>query len=98
MAQQLQRDTTLCAFIIGYCDNTGSDEYNNALSQKRAENVADELIAEYGISPERVYGCGEGKIIGRRSKASYTPNRRAEILLLSEAGFNEKKNEVAEAE
>lgn len=98
LAQQLQRDTTLYAFIIGYCDNTGSDEYNNALSQKRAESVADELISEYGIDPERVYGCGEGKIIGKRSKASYTPNRRVEILLLSEAGFNEKKKEVEEAE
>lgn len=94
LAAQLQRDTTLHAFITGYCDNTGSDDLNNTLSEKRAEAVRSELIEEYGISEDRVFGHGEGRIVGKRSKASYTPNRRVEVQLLSGSEFEQKKQEV----
>lgn len=95
LATQLQHDTTLYAFVTGYCDNTGSDEFNNTLSQKRAEAVVKELTEEHNIRPDRVFGVGAGKIAGKRSKAAYTPNRRAEVQLLSAEEFNGKKQNTA---
>lgn len=94
LATRMQYEPDTYALITGYCDNTGSDLTNNLLSQKRAERVQQELIAEHGINPERLLIQGAGKIIGRQSKAAYTPNRRAEILLLTEQEFQQKKQEI----
>lgn len=91
LATQLKHDTTLYAFITGYCDNTGSDEFNNTLSQRRADAVVKELVEEHNIDADRVFGVGAGKITGKRSKAAYTPNRRAEVQLLTAVKFNEMK-------
>lgn len=93
-AAQLLSDENTYALIIGHCDNTGSDHLNNALSQDRAKAVEQELTAEYGINPDRLLAYGEGKIIGKRSKASYTPNRRVEVLLLTEEEFIQRKQEL----
>lgn len=41
--------------VTGYADvQTGSSNYNMQLSEKRARNVADRLIKEYGISSELI--------------------------------------------
>lgn len=47
--------------LIGHTDNTGSDEYNLQLSQKRAEAVARYLM-EKGIRGNRIKARGEGKL------------------------------------
>ena len=91
LAARMLRDTTLYALITGYCDNTGSESFNNALSQKRADIVVRELTEEHNIAANRVVGYGAGKIIGRRNKAAYTPNRRCEVQLLSKEAFDKKK-------
>lgn len=41
--------------VVGYADKgTGTAAYNEKLSEKRAKNVANELIKKYGISSDRV--------------------------------------------
>ena len=40
--------------IVGYTDSTGSSEYNQKLSMKRAGAVREALIAEFGIDPNRI--------------------------------------------
>ncbi|MGN1246957.1 MAG: OmpA family protein, partial [Paludibacteraceae bacterium] len=90
-ATQLQSDEKLYALLVGHCDNTGSDRTNDILSQKRAKKVEQELIAEYDIHPDRLLAYGAGKIVGKNSKAAYTPNRRVEILLLTETEFIQRK-------
>lgn len=90
-ATQLQTDEKMYALIIGHCDNTGSDRTNDILSRKRAQAVEKELVAEYDINPDRLLAYGAGKIIGKNSKAAYTPNRRVEILLLTETEFIQRK-------
>ena len=94
VADILQEDTTLYAVVTGYCDNTGSNALNYALGDKRADNVMDELQAEHGIDSTRMYAMGMGKLIGRRSKASYGPNRRAAIHLVDEETFELMKLEL----
>lgn len=46
--------------IIGYCDYSGSDAYNQKLSERRAENVK-KLLVRKGISEDRLTTSGKGK-------------------------------------
>lgn len=96
VADRLADDSTLYAVVTGYCDNTGSDKLNFALGDKRAENVVDELQAEHGIDTTRLHGRGMGKIIGRRSTAAYSPNRRAAIRLVDKDTFERMKANLDE--
>lgn len=91
VAALLQADTTLCAEITGYCDNTGNVAYNKALSERRANNVLNEFIEEYEFDGERAYTVSKGIIVGKRSTAAFGPNRRVEIRLVSKEKFAEMK-------
>ncbi|ULU26392.1 OmpA family protein [Dyella terrae] len=73
--------------IIGYTDRIGSERYNLALSQRRAESVRDYLAA-HGVSPAamQVAGRGEADPVTqcndkRRDRliACLAPNRRVEL-------------------
>lgn len=94
VAEVLAEDTTLYAVVTGYCDNTGSASLNYALGDKRADNVIGELSAEHAIDTARMYAMGMGKVIGRRSQASYSPNRRAAIRLVDKATFERMKHDL----
>lgn len=91
VADRMEEDTTLYAVVTGFCDNTGSNQLNFKLGDKRADNVIGELREEHGIDSERMYSTGLGKIIGRRSQAAYGPNRRAVIRLVDKATFERMK-------
>ena len=51
--------------IEGYTDSVGSDDYNQALSQRRAESVRSYLVRA-GIEPGRLSASGMGKNVGWR--------------------------------
>ncbi|WP_264878171.1 OmpA family protein [Vibrio agarivorans] len=46
--------------LVGHTDSSGSDEYNQQLSEKRANAVADALV-ERGISEDRITARGVGE-------------------------------------
>ena len=46
--------------IIGYCDYSGSDAYNQKLSEKRADNVK-KLLVKRGVAEDRLTTNGKGK-------------------------------------
>lgn len=94
VADRLADDPSLYAVVTGYCDNTGSDKLNYALGDRRAANVMDELCAEHGVENSKVYSTGVGRVVGKRSKAAYGPNRRVAIRLVDEATFNRMKAEL----
>lgn len=63
------------------CDSAGSSEYNFMLSEKRAERVADKLVA-CGIDRKQIYtkGCGAEKLkIKSGDRNQQAPNRRVEF-------------------
>lgn len=60
IAQVMKDDESINYEIIGYCDYTGSDEYNQKLSERRAEYVK-KLLVRKGISEDRLTTSGKGK-------------------------------------
>ncbi|EDY86848.1 OmpA family protein [gamma proteobacterium HTCC5015] len=76
-------DKTIVA-VSGHTDSTGSDSYNQVLSEKRASSVASYLKSK-GVLNERfeVIGFGEARPIADNSTESgREQNRRVEITLL----------------
>lgn len=69
--------------IEGHTDSKGPDEYNEALSLRRAEQVRDFLVAQ-GLPPDRISVRGMGKYSPVASNATAegrANNRRVEIVL-----------------
>jgi outer membrane protein OmpA-like peptidoglycan-associated protein len=70
--------------IGGHTDSTGSDDYNQKLSERRAEAVKHALVG-MGVNPSRMstIGYGEGKpIASNTAEAGRQQNRRVEIRIL----------------
>ena len=58
--------------IIGYADaQTGTPEYNQQLSEKRAEAVKSVLVNDYGIDPSRLIVSAEGDKVQQYDKNSW---------------------------
>lgn len=67
--------------ISGHTDSTASNQYNQKLSERRAESVKKYIIKNFGIAPERIRskGYGEDKPIAtNKTKAGRALNRRIE--------------------
>ena len=58
---QIMKDNDCNFDIIGYCDYSGSDAYNQKLSEKRAENVKKLLVNQYGVNENKLTTSGKGK-------------------------------------
>jgi outer membrane protein OmpA-like peptidoglycan-associated protein len=74
--------------IEGHTDSTGSDAYNQELSQRRARAVADELVSR-GIASSRFEVIGRGEafpVAGNDSAAGRQQNRRVEIVFSDQSG------------
>lgn len=71
--------------IYGHTDSTGSDAYNQQLSERRAESVANYLAAR-GVVRARMAtrGFGESQLLinPERSEADRAANRRVEIKVV----------------
>ncbi|PJG85093.1 porin OmpA [Conservatibacter flavescens] len=78
--------------VAGYTDRIGSDSYNQKLSQKRAETVANYLVSK-GVAPQTITATGYGKanpvtgntcdaVKGRQALiACLAPDRRVEVSI-----------------
>jgi outer membrane protein OmpA-like peptidoglycan-associated protein len=69
--------------IEGYTDSIGSDEYNQTLSDKRAEAVRDYLVSQ-GVSMNNVSAQGMGKadpVADNSTAAGRQLNRRVEMIV-----------------
>ncbi len=69
--------------IKGYTDSTGSEGYNQELSERRAESVEEALVAR-GVLPERIDTRGFGErhpVASNDTPFGRQQNRRVEILI-----------------
>lgn len=69
--------------IAGHTDAKGSEEYNQSLSERRAQAVASYLSRTYSISLDRLDAYGRGKSQLKMPGEPFAPsNRRVEITNL----------------
>ncbi len=69
--------------IEGHTDNTGSEEFNQVLSEKRAESVKKFLI-EQGVAEERLKAVGYGfsrPVADNSTKEGRAKNRRVDLIV-----------------
>lgn len=80
VASKLYNNPNYKVEIVGYCDNTGSDDFNQKLSEKRAETVKNILVKQYGIDANRISVIGKGKTQGPKNK--FIVNRRCDVFIV----------------
>ncbi|TDF82754.1 OmpA family protein [Pseudomonas sp. H9] len=69
--------------VIGFTDSQGADDYNQALSERRASSVAEYLISQ-GLAPSKVTSQGRGErepIADNETESGRAQNRRVELHL-----------------
>ncbi len=70
--------------VAGHTDSTGSDSYNQSLSERRAQSVSRYLTAQ-GVIPQRVITVGMGEsrpVADNTTAAGRQANRRVEITMV----------------
>jgi outer membrane protein OmpA-like peptidoglycan-associated protein len=83
VARSLERYPNSTVDVVGHADSTGSEAYNQDLSERRARSVAAILIGD-GVPGGRVraYGRGESQPIASNLTASgRAQNRRVDIYI-----------------
>lgn len=76
----IEQDPSTVLLVEGHTDAVGSDVYNLALSDRRAETVARILVVRYGLPPENlvVQGYGE-QFLKVNTEAAERQNRRVTL-------------------
>lgn len=88
LADVLQQNPKRMVLAEGFTDSTGSDQHNQALSERRSEAVRSALQG-MGISRDRINIRGYGEafpIAGNQSADDRRLNRRVEIILSDDSG------------
>jgi len=73
--------------VEGYTDNIGSEEYNQKLSDQRAETVRGFMVSQ-GVSPDIITAQGFGEsqpVASNDSAAGRSKNRRVELVVSGSA-------------
>jgi outer membrane protein OmpA-like peptidoglycan-associated protein len=73
--------------VEGYTDNIGSDEYNQKLSEERADGVRDYLVSQ-SVQNANISATGYGKsdpIADNSSNAGRAQNRRVQLVVSGDA-------------
>ncbi|MCF8051941.1 MAG: peptidoglycan-associated lipoprotein Pal [Desulfobacterales bacterium] len=82
-AQYLRENPNIRLIIEGHCDERGTDEYNLALGDRRA-NSAKSFLVDLGISPSRLTTISYGEerpLDPRHNEEAWAKNRRCEFVI-----------------
>lgn len=83
LAQFLQENPERKVVVEGYTDSTGAANYNQQLSERRANAVRAALV-KMGVGPERIVAQGYGKeypVADNASASGRAMNRRVEVTI-----------------
>jgi outer membrane protein OmpA-like peptidoglycan-associated protein len=92
LAQSLQRYPGTEVLIVGHTDNTGSDAYNQQLSERRAMSAKSYLVS-MGIPSDRIRTAGKGEaepIASNETEAGRQQNRRVEIAIFASQEYRDQ--------
>jgi outer membrane protein OmpA-like peptidoglycan-associated protein len=93
IAEVLEYFGTDLVIVVGHSDSVGNADANQRLSEQRARSVADALIQEHGVSPDRITAEGRGSTEpvapnltpdGEDNPEGRQLNRRVEIVVLTD--------------
>jgi outer membrane protein OmpA-like peptidoglycan-associated protein len=87
IAKLLKENPGTIVEIQGYTDSSGSFNYNQKLSLKRAQAVLNYLVEKHGIESSRLFAQGYGElnpIAPNNIKAGRIMNRRVEFVVIGE--------------
>jgi peptidoglycan-associated lipoprotein len=82
-ADYLRANPDIAVTVEGHCDDRGTDAYNIALGERRAESVTTFLVNQ-GIDTDRLDTVSYGEeqpIATEDSEASWARNRRAQFVI-----------------
>jgi outer membrane protein OmpA-like peptidoglycan-associated protein len=91
LATVLKEDSSRKVMIEGHTDNVGSDEYNQGLSERRAQSVQAALF-ERGVEASQISTVGKGEttpVASNDNAAGRQQNRRVELV------FQDDRSKVA---
>ncbi|MBT8039311.1 MAG: OmpA family protein [Gammaproteobacteria bacterium] len=83
-AALLQKHERVVIEVAGHTDSTGSETYNQGLSERRAQSVQEYLVSK-GIRASRMTAKGYGEampVASNDTKAGRAENRRVELIVL----------------
>lgn len=92
-AKALNQYNKTAILVNGHTDNKGSEEYNNNLSQQRADTAKSKLVF-YKVSDERIKTWGMGMrhpIADNSTETGRAKNRRVEFVILYHEKSGDKK-------
>lgn len=88
VASVLEEYPKTAVIVQGHTDSTGSEEYNQNLSERRASAVRNQLANE-GVDPTRMATMGFGEtspVASNDTESGRRQNRRVDIMLRAKAG------------
>lgn len=83
LAKVMKENPASKAIIVGHTDWTGTDEYNQKLSERRAQSLSKKL-QENGIPADRIQASGKGEkepVATNSTREGRAQNRRIEVEL-----------------
>jgi len=86
IVQIIAENPTLHIVVEGHTDNVGSENFNQKLSQGRAESIV-EYFVNKGIAPDRLRAIGYGlskPMAGNDTPDGRAKNRRVEFTIVNE--------------
>jgi outer membrane protein OmpA-like peptidoglycan-associated protein len=82
LANALKEDPARKVMIEGHTDSVGSDDYNQRLSENRAQSVQSALM-QRGVAPDQITALGKGEstpVASNDNAAGRQQNRRVELI------------------
>ena len=86
LAGDVKADKRFFIAVEGYTDKTGSAQYNETLSRRRADSVVEYLVGHNDIPIYRIHmiGLGEQKPVEEgNTRAARAKNRRVEVKVFT---------------
>lgn len=92
LAASLEEYPETEVLVVGHTDSRGSDSYNQALSERRAESAKLYLVRQ-GIEPSRIEAMGRGEaepVATNETDAGRQENRRVEVAIFASEDYQER--------
>jgi outer membrane protein OmpA-like peptidoglycan-associated protein len=85
--------------IVGHTDSKGPSDYNQKLSERRAQSAAD-FISAKGISSDRIETAGKGEsepVASNDTEEGRRQNRRVEIAIYASKEYRQEAKQQAQS-